>query len=175
MQNVTIQAILNDKHLNLWGFHFPIPEEIAIRFKEGKTARIIATFNAKVLHHCAIMPSSQGPFIMLNKEIIKKLKIQVGDTVQIKIEKDISEYGMPIGEEFEAVVFGDEAVFQHFQNLTPGKRRNLIHLVNKVKNPDIKINRSMAIAQHLMETKGNINFKQLNEKIKEFNQRNKIR
>lgn len=50
----------------------------------------------------------------------------------------------------------------------------MIHLVNKIKNTDIKITRAMAIAHHLMETKGNIEFKQLNETIKEFNQKNKL-
>lgn len=61
---------------------------------------------------------------------------------------------MPIYEEFEAVIFGDEVLFNYFQALTPGKQRNLIHLGNKIKNPDIKINRSIAIAEHLIEARG---------------------
>jgi uncharacterized protein YdeI (YjbR/CyaY-like superfamily) len=81
---------------------------------------------------------------------------------------------MPVCEEFEAVIFGDENVFHYFKALTPGKQRNLIHLVNKIKNPDIKINRSMAIAKHLLETNGVLEFKQLNETIKAFHQNNRI-
>jgi len=46
--------------------------------------------------------------------------------------------------------------------------------VNKIKNTDIKINRSMAIAQHLMDVKGMLDFKQLNETIKEYNQKHKL-
>ena len=164
---LTIEAILGDKHSNLWGFHFLIPEAIAAEFKEGKTTRIVATFNDAIKHHCAIMPSAEGPFIMLNKELVKKLNAEPGDLITIHLEKDNSEYGMPICEEFEAVIFGDEAVFDYLQ-------RNLIHLVNKIKSSDIKINRSMAIAEHLIEARGVIDFKELNEKIKEFNQRNRI-
>ena len=175
MKKVSIEVPLGDKHSNLWGLHFLIPEDIASSFKVGNERRIIATFNNEVKNHCAIMPSPAGPFIMLNRSLVKQLKIEVGDIVRIDIEKDTSEFGMPICEEFEAVIFGDEVVFQFFQDLTPGKKRNLIHLVNKIKNPDIKINRSMAIAEHLIESEGKIDFKALNEKIKEFNQRNKIR
>ena len=85
---------------------------------------------------------------MLNKGIVKQLKINTGDVVKLEIVRDTSEYGMPICEEFEAVIFRDEVVFNYFQALTPGKQRNLIHLVNKIKNPDIKINMSMTIAKH---------------------------
>lgn len=169
-----IQAQLNDKHSNLWGLYFKIPESVAKKFSNGKDKRIIAKFNNQIEHHCAIMFSQEGPFIMINKSLVKKIKIEIGERVEIEITKDTSEYGMPISEEFEAVILGDDAVFPFFDQLTPGKKRNLIHLVNKIKSPDIKINRSMAIAAHLAESKGKIDFKQLNEKIKEFNQRNRI-
>ena len=171
---MTITATLGDKHSKLWGFHFRIPEEVAEPFTKGKDRRIIATFNGSVKNHCAIMPSPEGPFIMLNKNLVKQLNISEGDTVNIEIEKDTSEFGMPVSEEFETVIFGDEVVFNHFQKLTPGKKRNLIHLVNKVQNTDIRINRAMAIAHHLVETKGQIEFKQLNKTIKDFNQKHKL-
>lgn len=174
MRSKTIKAKLGDKHSNLWGFHFRIPVDVAAQFKEGSNRRVVATFNQKIKNHCAIMPSPEGPFIMLNKTLVKQLKITEGDTVEILIEKDTSEFGMPVCEEFEAVIFEDEQVFEYFKNLTPGKQRNLIHLVNKIKSPDIKINRAMAIAHHLLEAKGNVEFKELNETIKEFNQRNKL-
>lgn len=170
----TILARLEDHHSSLWGFHFRIPDEIAKQFIEGKDRRVVCTFNGKEKNHCAVMPSPQGPFIMLNQALVKQLALQTGDIVKLEIEKDTSEFGMPLSEEFETVVIGDEEVFYYFDSLTPGKKRNLIHLVNKIKNPEIRINRSMAIAAHLIESKGKIDFRELNETIKMFNQRNKI-
>ncbi|MBL4709868.1 MAG: DUF1905 domain-containing protein [Flavobacteriales bacterium] len=170
----TIIAQLEDQHSSLWGFHFRIPDEIANSFVKGKDRRVICTFNGAVKNHCAIMSSQEGPFIMLNRALVKQLKIQIGDKVKLEIEKDISEFGMPISEEFEAIILGDQEVFQYFDPLTPGKKRNLIHLINKIKSSEIKITRSMAISYHLIESKGKIDFKQLNETIKIFNQRNKI-
>jgi len=173
--SVQLKAVLGDMNSNLWGHHFRIPEEIAKELIEGKNRRVVVTFNESVKNHCAIMSSPEGSFIMLNKGIVKQLKIKTGDLVNLEIEKDTSEFGMPVSEEFEAVIFGDEQVFQYFNALTPGKQRNLLHLINKIKSSDIRINRAMAIAHHLLETKGKIEFRQLNETIKEFNQRNKIR
>ncbi|MDC1451676.1 YdeI/OmpD-associated family protein [Vicingaceae bacterium] len=125
-----------------------MPKTISEYLIKGKDRRVIVLFNNEIKNHCAIMSSQEGPFIMLNKGIVKQLKINTGDVVKLEIVRDTSEYGMPICEEFEAVIFRDEVVFNYFQALTPGKQRNLIHLVNKIKNPDIKINMSMTIAKH---------------------------
>ncbi|MDA9312681.1 YdeI/OmpD-associated family protein [Vicingaceae bacterium] len=125
-----------------------MPKTISEYLIKGKDRRVIVLFNNEIKNHCAIMSSQEGPFIMLNKGIVKQLKINTGDVVKLEIVRDTSEYGMPICEEFEAVIFRDEVVFNYFQALTPGKQRNLIHLVKKIKNPDIKINMSMTIAKH---------------------------
>ncbi|MDA9782827.1 YdeI/OmpD-associated family protein [Vicingaceae bacterium] len=125
-----------------------MPKTISEYLIKGKDRRVIVLFNNEIKNHCTIMSSQEGPFIMLNKGIVKQLKINTGDVVKLEIVRDTSEYGMPICEEFEAVIFRDEVVFNYFQALTPGKQRNLIHLVNKIKNPDIKINMSMTIAKH---------------------------
>ena len=174
MENKIINAKLGSFESNLWEYHFLVPKTISEYFTKGNNHRVVVTFNDELKNHCAIMSSQEGPFIMLNKGIVKQLKIKTGDLVKLEITNDNSEYGMPICEEFEAVIFGDELVFEYFQRLTPGKQRNLIHLANKIKNPNIKINRSMAIAEHLIEARGAIDFKYLNEKIKEFNQRTRI-
>ena len=175
MDKEIIKAQLADMDSNMWGYHFRIPESVFKKFSKGTDRRVICTFNGKEKLHCALMPSPEGPFIMVNKELVKKLRIELGELITLEIEKDHSEYGMPISEEFELIIFGDEEVAHHFEALTPGKKRNLIYIVNKIKSSDIRINRSMAIAHHLKESKGELDFKQLNETIKLFNQRNKIK
>ena len=174
MNSKTIKAKLGGKQSNLWGYHFLIPENVASYFVEKRDRRVIVTFNAAIKNHCAIMPSPNGSFIMLNKTLVKKLQIQEGDWVTLEIEKDNSEYGMPLCEEFETVILGDEAVFAIFRQLTPGKQRNLIHQVNKLKSEEIKLRRTLAIAEYLVECKGELDFIGLNKKIKEYNQKTRI-
>lgn len=169
-----IVAPLTDLNSNLWGSCFRIPDEVANQFIEGKDRRVLCTINKKETIHCAIMPSPQGYFIMVNKQVRRKLGLSLGDEAKLSIKKDTSQYGMPVSAEFEAVIFEDEEVKQYFDQLTDGRKRNLIHLVNKIKSADIRINRSMAIAHHLREDRGVIDFKRLNEVIKEYNQRNRL-
>ncbi|MFT6200042.1 MAG: hypothetical protein ACJAQ2_001821 [Vicingaceae bacterium] len=56
---------------------------------------------------------------------------------------------MPICEEFEAIILGNKSVFEHFKRFTPGKQRNLFHLLNKIKNTELKMICPITIAHHL--------------------------
>jgi hypothetical protein len=169
--SVTLENMDNSR---LWGHHFRIPDEVVKKLTKGTDRRVLCSVNGTKAIHCAIMPSPEGAFIMLNKTLVKQLKLEVGKPASLLLEKDQSEFGMEVAEEFEAVIFGDEELAHYFSALTPGKKRNLLHLVNKLKSSDIRINRAMAIGQHLRETKGALDFKRLNETIKEFNQRNRM-
>lgn len=163
-------AKLDQFYNDLWGFHFVVPKEIALSFIQEDDRRVIATFNDEIKNHCALMPKKGEYFILINKQTREKLKITVGDSVLISLEKDTSEYGMPMPEEMLMVLSQDEDSFRIFEGLTPGKKRTLIFLVSSVKNIDSRIRKSLAIAEHLKLCNGKIDFKQLNELIKMYNQ-----
>jgi uncharacterized protein YdeI (YjbR/CyaY-like superfamily) len=91
--------------------------------------------------------------------------------VDAKIELETSKYGVPMPEEFSLMLEQDEEANIHFQNLTPGNQRNLIFLVGKLKNEEARIRKSLGIVEHLNEFNGKVEFKALNEKFKEINQR----
>jgi hypothetical protein len=167
----TLNRFENNK---LWSYYIRISDELAQKYIEGKDRRIICTLNNKESIHCALMPSPKGYFILVNQALKKKLGIQLGESVQLKIEKDRSKYGMPISEEFKACLEEEPIAFKYFEDLTPGKQRNWIHLVNQVKSSEIRIRRSLAIVEHLITEKGKIEYKRLNELIKSYNQNHRI-
>lgn len=171
---VELIAPLNRMDSNMWGHYFRIPDEVALQFTKGKDRRVLCTLNNKETIHCALMPSPQGYFIMINQSLRRKLKLSLGDAVKLEIEKDTSEYGMNICEEFEAVILEDDEVKPYFEGLTKGRQRSLLYLVGKIKNSEVRINRAMAIAHYLKVDKGVIDYKRLNEVIKEFNQKNRL-
>lgn len=158
---------------NLWGGHIMVPPAIAQPFLEQKHRRIICRLPGDIVIHAALMPSKTGWFILINKSIQKKLGLLPGKTLALSIEKDDSEYGMPMPEELQWILDEDQAAFRFFEQLTPGKQRNLIHLVSSVKNQDSRIRKSLAIADHLKESQGKMDFRQLNEKIKWYNQQSR--
>ena len=153
----------------LWGLHFLVPPDIAAKFVSGKDRRVICSLNGKVVIHCALMPNKETWFVMLNKDVVKKLGCNVGDELAIVMEKDESEYGMPMPEELKEVLAMDAMADKYFHKLTPGKQRSLIYIISKVKNSDSRIRKSLAVADHLTANKGEIDYKLLSEALKEYN------
>ena len=121
------------------------------------------------------MPIDNASYILVNQKVRTELNLSDGDKVLITLEKDTSEYGIPMPESFRVLLDQDEVGSQFFHSLTPGKQRSLIYIVGKVKNVDSQLNKGLAILDHLTEVKGKLDFKALNVKIKEYNQRSKMR
>ena len=160
---------------NLWGLHFPIPDEIAAQFIEGNNRRVICRINDIHSMQCALMPSSEGYFLLINKSLVSKLGLLIGEKVLIKLEKDRSEFGHEVPDVFSALLEQDEEGREYFYKLTPGKQRSLIYIVGKVKNLDSQLVKSLAILEHLRDEKGKLDFKKLNILIKDYNQRLKLK
>ncbi len=165
----TFTADLKKFDSNLWYYHLQVPEEIAKHFEDSKDKRFICLLNDAIKIHCAFMPDGQGGFfININKEVRKKLNIEVGDKVHVQIEKDESKYGIEICEEFEEILAQDEAFSLLFHKLTKGKQRNLIYIATKPKRSETRINRSIAIAEYIKMVAGKLDFKELNQFFKDF-------
>ena len=169
-----INTTLENFESNLWGYHLPIDESVASQYITKDDKRVICKINDTITLHCAIMQNKTGHFILMNRQNIAKLQIKTGDSVSIEIEKDKSEYGMPMPESFRYLLADDEAGSSYFHSLTPGKQRSLIYIVSQVKNIDSQLNKGLAILDHLKTSNGQLNFKQLMQLIKEYNQRSKL-
>ncbi len=154
---------------NLWGYHFPIPFDVAGKYINGSNRRVLCKVNGQLTIQSALMPSDDGWFILANKEVTKKLGLQISNKVEISIEKDNSEFGMEMPESFRVLMEQDTEGKAFFDQLTPGKQRNLIYIAGKVKNIDSQLRKGMAIMDHLKEASGKLDFKVLNQKIKEYN------
>lgn len=160
---------------NLWGYHLPVDTNFAEQFIDGNNRRIICHLPIGISIHSALMPQDGAYFILINKELRNKLGIQEGDPITVDIEKDESEFGIPMPESFLVLLDQDEAGKIYFNQLTPGKQRSLLYIISKVKNVDSQISKGLAILDHLKAVKGKIDYKMLNATIKEYNQRNKLK
>ncbi len=164
------KTTLEDFHNSpLWGLHINVPEELALQLIDGQSRRVVCTINGLFELHAALMPNKGYWFILLNQQNTKKWHLQLGDTIHVKLQKDTSQYGIPMPEELQVALDQEDGAFAYFQALTPGKKRNLIYIVSQVKNTDSRIKKALAIAFHLVESKGVLDFKRLNELIKHYN------
>lgn len=155
-------------------YHFPVDKETTEKYTSHEHRRVVCHINNQIKIHCALMPLGEGSFIMVSKKVRKALAINEGDEVSLQLEKDKSEYGLPMPESLEMVLTLDDQAFEHFKNLTPGKQRSLIYIVSQLKSIDKQITKSMAIADHLKEIQGQLDYKLLNKKIKDYNENSRL-
>lgn len=164
---VQFTSSLQQMDSTLWGTYIPVPTAIAQQFKLAGISRFICHINNTLTTHSAIMPGGNDTFfILMNKANCKLLKLPIGSTLTVTLEEDTSEYGMPLCEELEALLEEDPDFHSHFQHLTPGKQRNLIYIINKPKSSDLRLRTAVAVAGHLAANNGKIDFKMLNEALK---------
>jgi len=164
-------SILEKFDGNLWSYHIVVPDEIAKHYISGDSdRRVICTLNNRTSFQCALMHKGDGNyFININKKIRENLGLKPGSHVTYSLEKDESEYGLPMTDELRETLLQDEEGNEIFHALTMGKQRTLIYIASSVKDTQKRINRALAIVTHLKITKGKINFKQLNEGIRVMN------
>ena len=152
-----------------WEHHLRIPDILLGEIMEAcSNKRAICTLNKDVVFPCALMSKEGYYYVLLNKTIIKKTKANLGDVLSVELTPDTSVYGMPICEEFEAVLFDDPEGAHWFEKLTPGKKRSLIHIINKIKNTNLRIQKTFVILSHLKKQNGVLDYKILQEDFKSF-------
>lgn len=166
---IQLSTSLEKFESNLWYFHFKVPRNVVSPLDLAKDRRIICTINEDISFHCALMPDGNDDyFINVNKEIRKKLKLEIGTKVELVLVKDESKYGMAMPQEFGELLEMEPETDQYFHKLTPGKQRALIHLVAKPKQSDTRIRKAVAISEYLKLKGGNLDFKELNQFFKDF-------
>jgi Bacteriocin-protection, YdeI or OmpD-Associated/Domain of unknown function (DUF1905) len=159
----TLRAFEESK---LWGYHILVEMEQAAPFLNGDK-RVICTVNQQTSFHAALMSNGKGEyFILFSKDRCKALKLRLNDPLLVHLAPDESKYGMPLAEEFEEMMYQDPEGDRLFHALTPGKQRNLLHIINSAKSSDLRITRSYAILEHLKANKGKIEFRQLQQDFK---------
>lgn len=167
----SFQAKVEQFNNQLWDWYFLVPEEISDYFMhEQKTRRVICIFNEVQTKHCALMSDGNGLYyINLNKDDKKALKIQLGDLLKITIEKDTSKYGYPVAPEMKELLDIDPEGSDFFHQLTPGKQRSLLHIIGQPKRSETRLKRAIAILDYLKDNQGQLNFRELNQALKDAN------
>jgi len=132
--------------------------------------RVVCTVNGIETYHCAIHADGKGGYrIMLNRMRCNRLGLVRGEELSVELVKDRSEYGLPMGDELREVLDQHPEADHIFHSFTKGLQRTLIHWVNTVKSPDIRIRRAWVMAEHIVLRQGRPDHRQLNEEIKAAN------
>lgn len=151
----------------LWGAHIIVPDAITQVFLAQGVKRVVCILAEQHEYQCALLPKGDGRYlVMVNKKLRDTLRLRDGTPVAVTLRRDDSEYGLPMPEEFAAILEDDAEGCDLFEALTPGKKRTLLHIVQSVKNPDLRIERGLAIVEHLKSNQGKIDYRALADDLK---------
>ncbi len=170
-QPIIFSSIIESLGGHVYGAHLKIPEDICRLAKKEGDKRFLFTLDGKVEKRGAILSAKIFHYLLLNQQDLARISKSFGEEVQVEIRADRSKYGMPMPPELEELLLQDTEANIHFEKLSKGKQRSLIYLVAKVKNTQSRINKALAIAEHLKKEEGRLNYKALNALIKQYNQR----
>ena len=165
----SFKARLQKTDSKVYGFAIPVPKKIGDAVKKAKITRLEVTYNGTEKANCAFMPGMEkGYWLVINKRIRSKLKLDIGDSVDVLLEPDTSQYGMPMPPEMEELLIQDPEGDEIFHKLTPGKQRSLLYIIGKPKSSDIRLRKAVAILEYLKMVNGKLDFPEMNEYIKNF-------
>jgi len=150
------------------GWHFLIIEKkIADKFSfSDQYRRVVCSINGAEPFQCALLPSGDKFYIIVNKKKRDALGIAAGDAVKVELVKDESKYGLPMPEEFREVLNQDPEGDRLFHALTAGKQRSTLYYVGNIKDIDKRIHAALIFIDHLKENDGKIVNAKLLEELK---------
>ncbi len=166
---ISFEGKLGKFDFNHWHYHIPVPDATAKKMMDDTHRRVLIWIKEAGPYHMALMKAKECWYVLVNQSLRKKLDLNEEKPFQVKIDRDLSEFGHDIPDEFQVLLDQDDEGNAHFRALTPGKQRSLIFIVSSVKNSESRMRKSLAIIHQLKLGKGKLDFKQLNEWIKHFN------
>lgn len=133
---------------------------------EGKSKRVLCSIKGSEPFACALMPWGDFFYIMVNKLRRVELGLEVGDNVEVVLEKDESKYGMPMPEELQEVLNQDPDGNKLFHTLTAGKQRSMMYYIGKVKDIDKRIDTALVFIEHLKKNDGKVVYEEFQQELK---------
>ncbi len=112
--------------------------------------RFLVTINDQVKWQGGTVSlGNDSAYITLSNARMKALDVHLNDEVSVSLEKDKSEYGFEVPEEFEAVIAQDSEGNKRFLSLSKGKRRAIIYLIVQIKSSEKRIDKSLYFIENL--------------------------
>ena len=164
---IKFKASLEKFEEGLYKYHIKVSDSITETVSSWRKDKRVSISLPNVPNfQAAIMQKHGIHYIMLNQQRRKLIGKELGEEITCTLEKASNDIGISIAPEIQAAFDLDKKAEKYFKQLTPGKQRSLLHIIEKIKNSQLRIDRSLIIAEHLKQNLGKLDFKQLNASFK---------
>lgn len=125
-------------------FFLTISSELVDQFENKRNTRLICNLENKLAFQCGLNHLGDGNFfIILSTKNLEAVNKQLGDKIKFELTIDPNPLGVDMPEVLESLIEQDEELKAKFEKLTLGKQRSIIHQMNKIKNIDLQIKKTI--------------------------------
>jgi hypothetical protein len=101
----------------------------------------------------SLFPTGDGHhFLVVNKEMQRGGRVQLGMEARFQMEPDSSDRPTPAAPEFDRVIRESRAAQKFFESLSPSTRNEIARFIGSAKNPETRRRRAEHAVERLMET-----------------------
>ena len=147
MKNYQSEQAIGQLEKRKGGYFFlKIDAEIINQFKNKRHTRFLCTLDQTLTFQCGLNHLGDGNFfIILSTKNLNAVGKNLGDIISFELLEDPNPLGVDMPEVLEALLEQDEDLKAIFESLTLGKKRNVIHSINKIKDIDKQIQKTIQI------------------------------
>ena len=152
-----------DKLSYLKTFYLEVPAAIVKKIGGIGKVRLLCEVNKTLQFQCGLVSLPEGKaYISINSKRMKDSGIENGDTVDVILTEDKSEFGVDVPEELTELFKQDPEGKRRFDILKPGMQRYILNYVNTVKNPQLRVDKAFMLITNLKNlTQGKETFKEI--------------
>jgi hypothetical protein len=127
-------------------FFLKINAETVNRLKYKNKTRLICKLDHKVSFQCGLNHYGDGNFfIIISSRNMKLINRKSGDKIYFEITEDPNPLGAEIPETISILLEQDDALKEKFNELTDGKKRSILIQINKIKDLDKQVSKTIAL------------------------------
>lgn len=128
-----------------------IPAVEVMTWTKAKKTRLICKLADTLDFQCGLNPLGNGDFfIIISQKNVTKAGLVLGRAFTFSVREDPNPLGVALPESLQVLLDQDHRLSKKYESLTDGKKRAIIHQINRIKNMDLQIQR----AQELLVRQG---------------------
>ena len=132
-----------------------VPADIVAALTSGGSDRVLAHYNddakGPVQTRILSLGQGRGHYLLLPQPLRKRLRLRLGDEVRARLRPDTSEYGLPMPDELAELLRQDPVARRHFDALTPGRQRRILHVSGSPKTEATRLRKAVACVEYLRQ------------------------
>jgi hypothetical protein len=133
-------------------FFLKIDADIVNQFQNKRHTRFLCTLEDSLTFPCGLNHLGDGNFfIILSSSNLAKVQKKLGDKIHFELNEDPNPLGVDMPEVLEVVIEQEEHLKKIFEGLTPGKKRNIIHQISRIKDIDKQIQKGIKLIQESLQ------------------------